>query len=84
MTQNIHELKVLYQISRTLLTHTDLKSAGQKVMEILGIEPGPEVGKILQDLLEIVTDQPELNNEYDLIRILKNHFKTSPQDQSLR
>ena len=57
---------------------------GKKVMEILGIEPGPEVGKILQDLLERVTDQPELNNEYDLIRILKNHFKTSPQDQSLR
>jgi len=57
---------------------------GKKVMEILDIGPGPELGKILRVLLERVMDQPELNNEEDLIRILINHFKTSLQDQSLR
>ena len=44
---------------------------GKKVMEILGIRPGPELGKILSDLRERVTDNPGLNNEKELIRILR-------------
>lgn len=44
---------------------------GYQAMEILGIGPGPALGKILHDLLERVMDHPELNNEKDLIRILR-------------
>src|SRR5208283_516720 len=35
MSSNIHEIASLYQISRILLTQTDLKTAGQMVMDIL-------------------------------------------------
>lgn len=35
MEKNIHETTALYQISRALLAQTDLKTAGQKVMDIL-------------------------------------------------
>jgi Nif-specific regulatory protein len=35
MSSNIHEITALYQISRTLLAQTDLKTAGQMVMDIL-------------------------------------------------
>jgi len=44
---------------------------GHQVMEILDIDPGPELGQVLQELLERVTDQPGLNNEKDLTRILR-------------
>ena len=49
----------------------DLALDGKKVMEILGVSPGPEVGKAIDFLLERVTDQPELNTEESLRRLLK-------------
>lgn len=57
--------------AKTVGINKSLAINGKKVMEILGIGPGPELGKILRDLLEKVMDQPELNNEKDLIRILR-------------
>jgi poly(A) polymerase/tRNA nucleotidyltransferase (CCA-adding enzyme) len=47
---------------------------GKIIMGILGIGPGPEVGRIIGDLIERVTDRPELNNERDLIRILRREY----------
>ncbi len=44
---------------------------GHRVMEILRLSPGPRVGSALEHLLEIVIDRPELNNEADLVAILK-------------
>jgi hypothetical protein len=44
---------------------------GHRVMEILRLSPGPDVGSALEHLLEIVIDRPELNNEVDLVAILK-------------
>ena len=44
---------------------------GHRVMEILGLLPGPGVGSALEHLLEVVIDRPELNNEEDLVAILK-------------
>ena len=38
-----------------------LKIKGDAVMEILRIEPGPKVGKVLAILLEEVLDEPSLN-----------------------
>ncbi len=40
-----------------------LKVNGIKIMEILGIKPGPKVGLILNALMEEVFDDPSLNNE---------------------
>ena len=48
----------------------DLKISGNHVMEILNISPGPQVGRILNSLLELVLDKPELNNQEELFKIL--------------
>ena len=48
----------------------DLKISGNHVMEILNISPGPQVGRILNSLLELVLDKPELNNQDELFKIL--------------
>ena len=50
----------------------DLEIDGDKVMHVLGISPGPDVGRVLKILLEKVTDQPELNTEDALTGILKD------------
>ncbi|MBN1625764.1 MAG: CCA tRNA nucleotidyltransferase, partial [Deltaproteobacteria bacterium] len=55
-------------------TARDLALDGKRVMEILGIPPGPEVGKAIVFLLEKVTDRPELNNEDTLIKLLSVEY----------
>jgi tRNA nucleotidyltransferase (CCA-adding enzyme) len=44
----------------------DLKLDGRKIMEIWGINEGPEVGRILKALFEDVLDHPEWNTEEKL------------------
>ncbi len=48
----------------------DLAIDGRKVMEILGVPQGPEVGKALRRLLDKVMDQPELNSEEGVVAVL--------------
>jgi tRNA nucleotidyltransferase (CCA-adding enzyme) len=43
---------------------------GLKVMEILGMPQGPVIGKILNNLLDMVTDNPDLNTEKGLVGAL--------------
>ncbi len=52
----------------TCLTH--LAVDGHTVMKVLNLTSGPMVGKCLDELLEMVTDRPGLNNEKDLVEIL--------------
>ena len=49
----------------------DLAINGHKVMKTLGLSQGPEVGRILQALIEKVTDHPELNTEEKLLALAK-------------
>ena len=49
----------------------DLRVDGRKVMEICGINGGPEVGRVLEALLEEVLDHPEWNTEEKLVERLK-------------
>ena len=49
----------------------DLAIDGQRVMEVLDLEPGPEVGRVLDELIERVMDHPELNTEEWLLSLLK-------------
>jgi len=49
----------------------NLKVSGDDVMSILGIKPGPEVGKALKMLFDRVKDSPELNERETLIKFLK-------------
>jgi putative nucleotidyltransferase with HDIG domain len=49
----------------------DLAIDGNEVMEILGLPEGPKVGKILEELLDKVTERPELNRKGDLTALVK-------------
>lgn len=48
----------------------DLAIQGGEVMEILGLSEGPEVGLILEKLVDRVTDHPELNRKGELMALL--------------
>ena len=49
----------------------DLAVDGHRVMEILDLSQGPEVGKVLEGLLEKITDHPEWNTQERLIALLE-------------
>jgi hypothetical protein len=51
---------------------------GDNVMALLGIPPGPKVGLILKDLLEAVTENPELNTVEDLTALVS--LKKNPSE----
>ena len=48
-----------------------LAISGREVMDALGLQPGPMVGKSLGYLMEMIIDNPELNSRTKLIDILK-------------
>jgi poly(A) polymerase/tRNA nucleotidyltransferase (CCA-adding enzyme) len=56
---------------RHTLTERDLEIDGRDVMRELGIGPGPEVGKLLRELLERVLDDPSLNERDRLLAALR-------------
>jgi poly(A) polymerase/tRNA nucleotidyltransferase (CCA-adding enzyme) len=58
-----------------VLKKEDLAVNGSDVMHILGIESGPEVGKVLTHLLEMVIDDPGLNERTTLIGIVEGMKK---------
>ena len=51
----------------------DLKVDGHDVMRVLKIKPGPAVGKLLNELLEKVLDDPKLNDRETLLNLIKAH-----------
>ncbi|MBI2067087.1 MAG: HD domain-containing protein [Deltaproteobacteria bacterium] len=52
------------------LSPKDLAVSGFDIMK-LGVPEGPLVGQILKDLLEVVIDNPERNNQEELIQLAK-------------
>ena len=42
---------------------------GRRIMQVTGLGPGPEVGRILEELLERVVDDPQLNTEEVLLEM---------------
>ncbi|UCH85580.1 MAG: polynucleotide adenylyltransferase, partial [Candidatus Latescibacterota bacterium] len=52
----------------------DLAVDGSDVMDVLGVGPGPEIGRILGELLDLVVEKPELNQSTTLRQILKDQF----------
>jgi len=55
----------------------DLAIDGTRVMDILGLAPGPEVGRILNLLMEEVTDRPARNTEEGLCALLREMLPES-------
>src|SRR3989338_6007666 len=48
-----------------------LKIRGGDIMRILGIEPGPKIGQIIEVLVQEVIDEPEKNNSEYLVERVK-------------
>ncbi len=61
----------------------DLAVNGYDIMKEFGLEPGPIVGKVLNNLLETILDDPSKNEPETLLAIahdfLKNRIKTDKQ-----
>lgn len=75
----LNELKerVAELLKKSVVTSArDLAIDGHRIMQILGLAPGPEVGIILKKLVEKVTDTPELNTEERLVNMLVELEKT--------
>lgn len=56
----------------------ELALGGRDVMKILALGPGPRVGKILQELFDLVQEDPGLNTRETLTRIVGENF-SKPQ-----
>jgi len=54
---------MLEEVMRDPVSVGMLKINGKKIMEIIGIAPGPKIGQILNALLEEVLEEPLLNSE---------------------
>lgn len=57
--------------SDAALKRTDLAVNGKDVINVLGLEPGEKVGEVLQSLLDMVIDEPDLNDRERLFEILE-------------
>lgn len=60
----------------------DLAISGSKVMEVTGLAPGPEVGRILARLSEELMDHPEWNTRKKLLALLKKMKPAALTDHS--
>lgn len=58
--------RIIAQLNQPM-SQEDLAIDGHVLIKELNLKPGPILGKILKHLLELVIDQPELNNEKDLL-----------------
>jgi tRNA nucleotidyltransferase (CCA-adding enzyme) len=50
---------------------SDLAVDGKDVMKELGLEPSPQIGEVLKELLEAVLDDPSLNTREKLLVLMK-------------
>ena len=58
---------------------SDLAVDGRDVMNELNLDPGPEIGEVLKELLEAVLDDPSLNTRERLLALMKD-LKHSGRD----
>ena len=73
--KNIEEFKnrINAQIKKSYpFSISDLAVDGHDVMKVKGLKPGPKVGQILNQLLEVVIEKPECNRKDKLIEILED------------
>ncbi|HEX6791893.1 MAG TPA: HD domain-containing protein [Candidatus Krumholzibacteria bacterium] len=54
---------------------------GDDIMRELGLEPGPQVGRVLEHLLERVLESPALNRRETLLEIAKKDFGVSGREE---
>lgn len=64
-------LKKVADVQKHTPSVSDLKVNGHDVMKVLRIKPGPQVGKILNQLFEEILDNPALNKRNHLLKRIK-------------
>ncbi len=67
--------------SATGLGVNDLALNGHEIANILGIAPGPEIGRIKEILLEKILDNPQTNCRENLIHVLRENFKNNEKQR---
>ena len=74
----MHALEALWQrvekeiAAANAFSLRDLKLDGNDIMRELGMAPGPEVGRILNELFERVLDEPSLNTREGLVELARS------------
>ena len=61
-----------------VLGRGDLVVDGDDLMDELGIGPGPHLGRILDDLLERVVEDPALNDRPSLLLLARSMLADEP------
>jgi len=56
------------------LSKEDLALSGRDVMEALGLPQGPDVGRVLKKLFDMVLEEPELNTRERLLETVTREF----------
>ena len=67
LKQRVHEMKVKQELVVKLAIN------GDDVMRELGIKQGTQVGEILKSLLDVVTENPEMNERNKLIEYVRKN-----------
>lgn len=70
-------MKRLEEVQKQPFTVADLKIDGHDVMKIFGITPGPEVGKLLNELFDEVVLEKVKNSREELLKRLKEMHRLS-------
>jgi len=68
-----HKILEVYKESNGLETK-DLMVNGNKIMDIFNLKPGIQIGNILKFLLDRVLDNPKLNNELELLKLVTEYL----------
>jgi len=81
-----HLLFMIEKVKRDPISPKMLKINGEEIMELLGIKPGPKVGKILAVLLEEVIEDPFKNEQVLLKRRVEqlNEMEESELDAMVK
>ncbi len=64
------------------ITVRDLDINGYDLMNTFGLKPGPIIGKILNELLEVILDEPEKNKKEILLEIAKEILEREKAEAS--
>ena len=55
----------------------DLVINGNDIMNVLGMDSGPEIGQILKNLTDVIAENPEMNTKPNLLAFINNFYKNS-------
>ena len=71
---------IIEKISHDPISVNKLQVSGKDVLDILGIQPGPKVGQILNILLDQVLDDPKKNQPSKLKEMIRELGKLSDEE----